>query len=282
MLRGSDKKADVCPKKLVNANQGLSVSRVVVPETITVHANSINILISASIGRGNLGQVRVINDSNQIVKLKEGKCIGKAESIEEVIDQSENPLQREVRSEPQTEVRMIKLDKQSLGLHAQLKEADLDATLTYMEDENDLDATWPYMEEDSEQIISNWVPEFSTTEIRRMQEEDDDISQVIQWLETGEEPTQALLRLSSPATRFLWLSRFCLEFHNHVLYYKYIERIDKNLCLVVPACLKKEILEYCHDDKVAGHLGKDKTIQTVKLSFIWHQMGSDITNYVLQ
>ncbi|CAC5360378.1 unnamed protein product [Mytilus coruscus] len=81
------------------------------------------------------------------------------------------------------------------------------------------------------------------------------VDDVIQWLETGEEPTQALLRLSSPATRFLWLSRFCLEFHNQVLYYKYIERIDKNLCLVVPACLRKDILGHCHDDKVSGHLG---------------------------
>jgi hypothetical protein len=29
--------------------------------------------------------------------------------------------------------------------------------------------------------------------------------------------------------------------------------------LVVPEKLKNEILKHCHDDKVAGHLGKDKT-----------------------
>ena len=50
---------------------------------------------------------------------------------------------------------------------------------------------------------------------------------------------------------------------------------------VVPEKLKNEILQHCHDDKVAGHLGKDKTIQRIKQYFIWHQMGSDITNYVL-
>ncbi|CAC5424246.1 unnamed protein product [Mytilus coruscus] len=87
---------EILPLKLVNTNQGLSVSRVIVPETITVPAISIkiisvkietsvngdyiiepyvvnkNILISASIGKGNLGQVHVINDSNNIVKINLG------------------------------------------------------------------------------------------------------------------------------------------------------------------------------------------------------------------
>jgi transposase InsO family protein len=51
--------------------------------------------------------------------------------------------------------------------------------------------------------------------------------------------------------------------------------------LVVPEKLKNEIFKHCHDDKVASHLGKDKTIQRIKQYFIWHQMGSDIINYVL-
>ena len=114
-----------------------------------------------------------------------------------------------------------------------------------------------------------------------MQEEDNDISPIIQWLETGEDPSLATLRLSIPATRLFWLGQFCLEFHNSILYYKYLDRIDKVLCLVVPEKLKNETLKHCHDDKVAGHLGKDKTIQRIKQYFIWHQMGSDITNYVL-
>ena len=91
----------------------------------------------------------------------------------------------------------------------------------------------------------------------------------------------ATLRLSNPATRFLWPGQFCLEFHNDILYYKYLDRIDKELCLVVPEKLKNEILQNCNDDTVAGHLRKDKTIQRIKQYCIWHQMGSDITNYVL-
>jgi hypothetical protein len=54
-------------------------------------------------------------------------------------------------------------------------------------------------------------------ELRQIQEEDNDISPIIQWLETGEDPSMATLRLSSPVTRFLWLGQFCLEFNNKLL-----------------------------------------------------------------
>ena len=60
-----------------------------------------------------------------------------------------------------------------------------------------------------------------------------------------------------------------------------MDRIDKKLRLVVPERLQKEILQHCHVDKVADHLGKNKTIHRIKQYFIWHQMGSDITNYML-
>ena len=159
-------------------------------------------------------------------------------------------------------------------------EVDLEATWPYTENEGDPDRTKPYFESEG-LTFNNWLPEYSSMELRQMQEEDDDISPIIQWLETGEDPSLATLRLSSPATRFLWLGQFCLEFHNEMLYYKYVDRTDKELCLVVPEKLKNEIVQHCHDDRVAGHFGKDKTIQRIKQCFIWHQMGSDIMNYVL-
>lgn len=158
---------------------------------------------------------------------------------------------------------------------------DLDATWPYVEQDEDPDMTKMYFEGERRKNFNNWLPEYSSIELRQLQEEDDDISPIVQWLETGEAPSQATLRLSSPATRFLWLGQFCLEFHNDILYYKYVDRTDKELSLVVPDKLKHEILQHCHDDKVAGHLGKDKTIQRIKQYFIWHQMGSDIMDYVL-
>jgi hypothetical protein len=51
-------------------------------EPYLIHAN---ILISASIGRRKTGQINIINDSNQIVKLRGGQCIGQSEPIVEVL-----------------------------------------------------------------------------------------------------------------------------------------------------------------------------------------------------
>ena len=95
--------------EFADSKANLSVSRVMVPENTTIFPNSMksalveletliegdyiiepylihaNILISASIGRGITGQINIINDSNQIVKLRGGQCIGQAEPIVEVL-----------------------------------------------------------------------------------------------------------------------------------------------------------------------------------------------------
>jgi hypothetical protein len=119
-------------------------------------------------------------------------------------------------------------------------EVDLDATWPYIENEEDPDTTKLYFEGEG-LTVNNWLPEYSSMELRQMQKEDNDISPIMQWLETGEDPSLATLRLNSPATRLLWLGQFCLEFHNDILYYKYLDRIDQELCLVVPEKLKNEI-----------------------------------------
>ena len=98
----------VCAE-LADSRANLTVSRVMFPENTTIFPNSMksalveletlieddyiiepysihdNILISAAIGRGKIGQINIINDSNQIVKLKGGQCIGQAEPIAEVL-----------------------------------------------------------------------------------------------------------------------------------------------------------------------------------------------------
>lgn len=97
------------PLKLVNTNSEVKVLRVIVPNTTTIPANTVmsipvevdtpptedyiiepyvvnkNILISAALCNGEIGRVNVINDSNFSAKLHRGKCIGQAESVEEIV-----------------------------------------------------------------------------------------------------------------------------------------------------------------------------------------------------
>jgi hypothetical protein len=44
--------------------------------------------------------------------------------------------------------------------------------------------------------------------------------------------------------------------------------------------IKRDILNYLHDAPMAGHPGRDKTIQTVKRQYWWPGMNTWIENYV--
>jgi hypothetical protein len=57
-----------------------------------------------------------------------------------------------------------------------------------------------------------------------------------------------------------------------VLYYKHR--------LVVPAALRKTVLEAEHDSKVAGHWGAGKTVEIVSRNFHWPNMDEQIRQYV--
>ena len=144
--------------------------------------------------------------------------------------------------------------------------------------EFDPDETIPYREDFSK--ASNWAPSYSQLEIRSLQLEDHDLQPMIDWLESKQTPTDSVLRLHGPATRALWLCRDCLVFREGVLYYQWIERPDKDLCLVVPRGLQSEVLQFCHDSRSSGHLGQRKTLERVKQSFIWYNMSKDCIQYV--
>jgi len=53
-----------------------------------------------------------------------------------------------------------------------------------------------------------------------------------------------------------------------------------NFKIVVPKSLKNIVMEICHDHRLAGHLGRDKTHFNVSLSYWWKGMAQDIAFYV--
>ena len=68
----------------------------------------------------------------------------------------------------------------------------------------------------------NWGTKHSSEDLRKVQENDPELSIImiiINWLESGNKPTESDLSLSSPAVKHLWLHRSQLSFRNNVLYY---------------------------------------------------------------
>ena len=102
--------------------------------------------------------------------------------------------------------------------------------------------------------------------------EDHDLAPIIEWMECQYGPSEAELRLHSPATRSLWLFGSSLELQNGVLYYRWIDKPGRTCCLIVPDKLKEEVMHHCH-------LGQQKTIERVKQSFLWYRLGLDCTHY---
>ena len=51
--------------------------------------------------------------------------------------------------------------------------------------------------------------------------------------------------------------------------------------IVVPAKLRKEILERFHDHKLAGHQGVKKTLTIIKNKYFWPKMAQDVRIHVI-
>lgn len=62
--------------------------------------------------------------------------------------------------------------------------------------------------------------------------------------------------------------------------YKWEGHPYRELSLVVPSSLKKEVLFHCHDSGVAAHLGQEKTLHRLQRSFYWHNLTQDGKLYV--
>ena len=136
----------------------------------------------------------------------------------------------------------------------------------------------------NDMISSNWIEGLSSMQVREAQLNDPDIGLVLYWLEHGYEPSTRELKLCSPETRSLWLTRSQLLVKNGVLYYlwSYPETGISKECLVVPHELRNQVLHFCHNSKECGHLGEDKTLDRLKGRFHWYGMARDSSLHVKQ
>lgn len=74
------------------------------------------------------------------------------------------------------------------------------------------------------------------------------------------------------------LSAFVLR--NNVLYKRNFENNTATFLLVVPSLLRPEILEACHDDPSAGHLGVSRTLARIRTKYYWPKLLSSVQHYV--
>lgn len=133
-------------------------------------------------------------------------------------------------------------------------------------------------ESDLKLLSSNWLG--NDVDIEILQSEDKAIKTIRDlMLTSGERPT-----IVNPDKELDILMKqwSVLEIKNKVLYRKW-ENDDKsiNLQLIIPKSIRKEIMIQLHNSRLAGHLGREKTLQKIQSRFYWPGMSTDVRRWCL-
>ncbi|CAG2224863.1 Retrovirus-related Pol polyprotein from transposon 297 [Mytilus edulis] len=153
---------------------------------------------------------------------------------------------------------------------------------------SDLDETIPYVEDDSDNEgepdlpqISNWLRVWTSEEKVSWQDNDPDISKIVNMLgEFDEKPGKEVVSGCSYGIRNLWSVWESLLIENGLLYYRIETDNEENLVLVAPTEIRNQIMKEFHNSVISGHLGRDRTIRAIKNRFYWPGMTSDISSWV--
>jgi hypothetical protein len=129
----------------------------------------------------------------------------------------------------------------------------------------------------------DWVDGWSQAELKVMQEEDPGISVVLAKRETTDrKPDKSEVPLVRDEVRALVGDWELLEVYDGLLYRRWVSDIKNGpsrLLLVAPNTIRTAILKHLHNDRTAGHFGRDKTLARVRQRFYWHGMTVDIERW---
>lgn len=109
-----------------------------------------------------------------------------------------------------------------------------------------------------------------TVRMADLQRADTDLLALIQYLQGAD------VVIPRPLSR--GLTSYCLR--NNVLYKKNFENSQETFLLVVPTALRQEVLQACHDDPCAGHLGFTRTLARIRQRYYWPRLFSSVQHYV--
>lgn len=119
-------------------------------------------------------------------------------------------------------------------------------------------------------------------EIKRVQEDDTDISLVKSWIAKGNKPEYKDIASKGYFLKTLWNLWPSLQIKDEILVRKY-EDLDNDIILwqaIVPLSSRRLVLKYSHDLKTSGHLGMRKTLSKIRQRYYWPGLQSDVRAYI--
>ncbi len=138
---------------------------------------------------------------------------------------------------------------------------------------------------DAPDSSSNWLSSvpFSTENLKQEQRADPLLSEVLSWVEKTERPNYSSISAEGPEFKFYWGQFRSLKATNGILT-RELTLVDRPLRrqILVPPSLREEVMAECHEVRTAGHLGRNKTMASVRRRFLWPGMSRDVELHVRQ
>ena len=125
----------------------------------------------------------------------------------------------------------------------------------------------------------NWVDTLSPAELEQLQVEDDVVGRLRQWKIDGQKPGRQRLLEEGELTRTLCEQWSKLKVKEGILYRQKQAQgeggtIDQ---VVVPQQLRKGIFQQVHASRAGGHLGDNRTTDSIRRRFYWPRIKSDVS-----
>jgi hypothetical protein len=118
----------------------------------------------------------------------------------------------------------------------------------------------------------------ASMEIRQLQERDQDLVKVRSWFSKNKRPPFHKVRNHGYVIKSLWSQWNDLRLKNGILYR--VSKEDGALCVVIPFCEKRNIIQQSHADKTSAYLGVRETLARIKQKFYWPGIRKDVRSYV--
>ena len=127
-----------------------------------------------------------------------------------------------------------------------------------------------------------WLDNWTNSDLVQAQQQDPLTEQVIAKLKEGVKPTSEETALYSSSIRTLFRRWDDLELREELLYLKVLDPVTNTNSprLVAPQGVRERILRMLHDERPAGHLGREKTLARIKQHVYWPGMAEDVATWV--
>ena len=129
-----------------------------------------------------------------------------------------------------------------------------------------------------------FLSSYTVEDLASKQREDPDISFVYESLLKGRKrPSSSEVVTKRPAARHYWVIWNSLSLDNGLVVKECLQKngLSKYFQLLIPRCLKKEVLKEVHNARMGGHFDCRKTYERVKQKYYWYEMRDEVNNWVL-